>query len=55
MSLAEALGVPVGATLLGKSAFPDKHPQYVGIYNGEPKDEGVRELVEQSDCLLMLG
>lgn len=55
VALAEMLGVPVCSTLLGKSAFPEGHPQYVGIYNGEAGDLRVRDLVEQSDCLLMLG
>jgi TPP-dependent 2-oxoacid decarboxylase len=53
--LAERLGVPVCSTMLGKSAFPEGHPQYIGIYNGEAGDPYVREVVENSDCLLMLG
>ncbi|MFB2975462.1 alpha-keto acid decarboxylase family protein [Microseira sp. BLCC-F43] len=55
VALAERLGVPVCSTLLGKSAFPEAHPQYVGIYNGETGDLRVRDLVEKSDCLLMVG
>ncbi len=54
-ALAERLGVPVCSTMLGKSVFPESHPQYVGIYNGEAGDPRVRDLVEGSDCLLMLG
>ena len=41
--------------MLGKSAFPEGHPQYIGIYNGEVGDPYVRNTVEESDCLLMLG
>lgn len=55
IELATRLGVPVCSTMLGKSAFPEGHPQYVGIYNGEAGDPRVRDIVEQSDCLLMLG
>lgn len=55
VALAERLGVPVASTMLGKSGFPEGHPQYVGIYNGEAGDPHVRDLVEGSDCLLMLG
>jgi indolepyruvate/phenylpyruvate decarboxylase len=55
LTLAERLGVPVCATMLGKSVFPEGHPQYAGIYNGEAGDPRVRDLVESSDCLLMLG
>jgi indolepyruvate decarboxylase len=55
VALAEKLGVPVCSTLLGKSVFPEGHPQYIGIYNGEAGDPYVRNVVEESDCLLMLG
>ena len=55
LTLAERLGVPVCSTMLGKSVFPEGHPQYIGIYNGEAGDPYVRNLVESSDCLLMLG
>lgn len=55
VDLAERLGIPVCSTLLGKSAFPEHHQQYIGIYNGEAGDPRVRDLVESSDCLLMLG
>jgi indolepyruvate decarboxylase len=55
LTLAETLGVSVCATLLGKSVFPERHPQYIGIYNGEAGDPAVRDVVEASDCLLMLG
>ncbi len=55
IELATRLGVPVCSTMLGKSAFPEGHPQYIGVYNGEAGDPRVRDMVEQSDCLLMLG
>lgn len=55
VALAEHLGVPVSSTLLGKSAFPEGHPQYIGVYVGDAGDPRVRETVESSDCVLMLG
>ena len=55
ISLAEKLGIPVCSTMLGKSVFPESHPQYIGIYNGEAGDPYVSNTVEESDCLLMLG
>ena len=55
IALAEKLRVPVCSTILGKSVFPEAHPQYIGIYNGEAGDPYVRHTVEESDCLLMLG
>ncbi|MEL7083800.1 MAG: thiamine pyrophosphate-binding protein [Cyanobacteria bacterium J06597_1] len=55
LAIAEILGLPVCSTMLGKSTFPEGHPQYIGIYNGEAGDPYVRHRVEDSDCLLMLG
>lgn len=55
VALAEKLGIPVCSTMLGKSVFPEGHPQYIGIYNGEAGDPYVRNTVEESDCLIMLG
>ena len=55
ISLAKKLGIPVCSTMLGKSVFPEGHPQYIGIYNGEAGDPYVGNTVEESDCLLMLG
>ncbi len=55
VALAEKLGVPVCSTMLGKSVFPEGHSQYIGIYNGEVGEPYVRNVVEESDCLLMLG
>ena len=55
LALAEKLGVPICATMLGKSVFPETHPQYLGIYNGEAGDKNINKIVEESDCLLMLG
>ena len=55
VAIAERLGVPVCSTMLGKSVFPEQHPQYIGIYNGEAGDPMVRDRVENSDCLILLG
>ncbi|MBG1241873.1 alpha-keto acid decarboxylase family protein [Nostoc sp. NZL] len=55
LALAEKLGVPVCSTMLGKSVFPEGHPQYIGIYNGEAGDLNVQRTIEESDCVLMLG
>jgi indolepyruvate decarboxylase len=53
--LAEALGLSVVSTFLGRGTFPEDHPQYAGVYLGPASPPGVRELVEESDFLLMLG
>src|SRR4029078_12056924 len=39
-----------------KSAVPENHPLYLGIYGGAmSSDSSVREYVESADCVLMLG
>lgn len=51
---AERLNVPVVGTWLGKSAFPETHPLYRGIYCGELSDRN-RELLAESDCVINVG
>jgi len=53
--LAEKLSLPVVSTVLGKGTFPRDHRQFTGVYMGLAGDAAVRALVEESDCLLMLG
>lgn len=48
-------GLPVVATMTGKSVMAERHPAYLGIYEGAMSAETVRYTVEQSDLLLMLG
>ncbi|CAD6878632.1 Pyruvate decarboxylase (EC 4.1.1.1); Alpha-keto-acid decarboxylase (EC 4.1.1.-) [Methylomonas albis] len=51
----ERTGLPVVATLTGKSVMSERHPAYLGIYEGAMSSEAVRDRVEQSDLLLMFG
>jgi indolepyruvate decarboxylase len=53
--LAKRLAIPVTSTALDKSAFPERHSQYIGVYDGAIGNPDVRRTVEDSDCLLMLG
>ena len=53
--LAERSGYPVAATLLGKSVMSERHPQYLGIYEGAMGRDDVRRAVESADCILILG
>jgi TPP-dependent 2-oxoacid decarboxylase len=53
--LAERTGIPIAATMLGKGVFPEDHPLYMGIYVGGASGEELRQYIEGSDCLLMLG
>eukprot|EP00957_Ditylum_brightwellii_P201180 15324424-Ditylum_brightwellii.AAC.1 len=54
-ALAEALRIPVAATLLGKSVLDEKHAQYIGVYGGVYSDKEVNEFVENSDCIMIIG
>ncbi|MBW3596103.1 MAG: alpha-keto acid decarboxylase family protein [Planctomycetes bacterium] len=55
LELAESLQIPIAATLLGKSVIGERHPLYVGVYNGAMGREDVTRYVEESDCILLLG
>ncbi|HEX2251973.1 MAG TPA: thiamine pyrophosphate-binding protein [Thermoanaerobaculia bacterium] len=53
--LAEALRLPVVSTFMARGTFPDDHPRFAGVYLGPASPPGVREMVESSDALLLLG
>jgi indolepyruvate decarboxylase len=54
--MAERMHIPIAADLLSKSAIPENHPLYIGVYGGAmSSDEHVRRYVESADLVLMLG
>ena len=55
LELAEASGMPMAATMLGKGVVAETHPQYMGLYEGALGREEVTKYVEASDCVTMLG
>lgn len=55
VELVDRTGLPIAATLTGKSVLGERHPAYLGIYEGAMGSELARDRVEQSDLLLMLG
>jgi indolepyruvate decarboxylase len=55
IALAERLNVPVASSFLGRGVFPTRHPNFIGTYLGVVSPPGLREIVEGSDCLLLLG
>lgn len=55
VTLAETLQIPIAATILGKSVVSERHPLYVGLYEGAMGHDDVTRYVEESDCVLMLG
>jgi indolepyruvate decarboxylase len=55
LRLVERAQIPVAATVLGKSVIGEQHPLYLGIYEGAMGHEDVRQYVEDSDCVILLG
>jgi indolepyruvate decarboxylase len=55
VKFAQRARLPVAATLLGKSVIGEQHPFYLGIYEGAMGREEVRQYVERSDCVILLG
>jgi TPP-dependent 2-oxoacid decarboxylase len=53
--------IPFCTTLFGKSAIDERKPMHLGVYVGAQTasfkydDDAVREYVESSDCVIMLG
>jgi alpha-keto-acid decarboxylase len=55
VQLVDQLRLPIAATLSGKSVIGERHPAYLGVYEGAMGPESARERVESADCLLLLG
>jgi indolepyruvate decarboxylase len=55
LRLAESAGIPIATTMLGKSVVSERHPMFVGLYEGAIGDQAVTDFVENSDLVLLLG
>jgi indolepyruvate decarboxylase len=55
LQLADKTNIPIAATVLSKSVISEDHPSYIGVYEGAMGHESVKEYVESSDCLILLG
>lgn len=55
VKFAERNSIPMVGTLLGKSVVSEKHPLYLGIYEGAMCRDELQHYVEDSDCVIMLG
>ena len=55
LRLIEKTNIPVASTVLGKSVIREDHPLYLGIYEGAMGRDEVRQFVESSDCVIILG
>jgi indolepyruvate decarboxylase len=52
---AEKTNVPMFTEMLSKSTVGERHPLFGGVYSGAAAPQHVKDMVEQSDCILMLG
>jgi indolepyruvate decarboxylase len=55
VKFAENTNIPIACSLLGKSVVNERHPLFAGVYCGGMSKPEVKKLVEESDCVLMLG
>lgn len=55
LELAEKSGIPIVSTLLGKSVISERHPLFLGLYEGAMGQAEVTRFVEESDPVLLLG
>src|SRR5919199_5140303 len=55
LQLIDKTNIPVVSTVLSKSVISEDHPFYIGVYEGAMGHRSVREYVESSDCLILLG
>jgi len=55
VKFAEKTQIAMSATLLGKSVVSEKHPLFIGIYEGAMCRESCRRFVEDSDLIILLG
>lgn len=53
--LLDKTGFPYVTMMLGKSLLSEKHPQFIGLFEGDRSRDYVREQVESADCILQLG
>lgn len=55
LKLATAANIPISTTMLGKSVVSERHPLFLGLYEGALGDKEVTRFVEESDLVLLLG
>lgn len=55
LEFAEKINIPIITGFLARDIIPYDHPYYFGTYIGRAGNQVARKLVEESDCLIMLG
>ncbi|MBW5405695.1 alpha-keto acid decarboxylase family protein [Morganella morganii] len=54
-ALIRQTGLPYATMFMDKAIISESDPHYAGMYNGQLMNPQVRELVENSDCILGIG
>ncbi|GGL65088.1 alpha-keto acid decarboxylase family protein [Sporolactobacillus putidus] len=52
---AEKVGFPVATLSMGKGAFNEEHPQFIGVYSGKTSAPYLKKRIDESDCILSIG
>lgn len=55
IKFAERTNIPVATTILGKSVVNEQHPLSLGVYCESASSDEMIHLMEESDCVIMLG
>ncbi len=55
LKLAESCEIPISTTMLGKSVVSERHPLFIGLYEGAIGNAEITQFVEDSDLVLMMG
>ncbi len=55
LRLIEQAEIPFATMLSSKSALPEMHPQFIGIYQGGWSRPAVQKQIESADCLFSVG
>ncbi|EOP10196.1 indole-3-pyruvate decarboxylase [Bacillus cereus BAG2O-3] len=55
LQFVEKTGFPIATLSMGKGIFPEKHPQFIGIYTGDVSSPYLRKRIDESDCIISVG
>ena len=55
LNFIEKFNLPFVTLLQSKGILDETHKNYLGLYEGRMGEDSVREFVESSDCIIMLG
>ncbi|MFJ8353948.1 alpha-keto acid decarboxylase family protein [Bacillus paramycoides] len=51
----EKTGFPITTLSMGKGIFPEKHPQFIGVYTGDVSSPYLQKRIDESDCIISIG